>query len=251
MGGFNLQIIHFLKDILPDLFKKIENRQKYSSRDNEGNIIKYVYKDGIHRVLQAKIDESLIKGMDDTENFIQETLKNAGKNEEEIQNDLMKFRETEIGRPIQLTKDIIIIKKNADLFHNFDEAVFLNHRFLVLLAYEYISLFLGSFIYDDSLNYIREFILDQQKTDLIIIEEYSTRKYAPIHRIYCENHQDKITINILLFGYIYYKINFIGFPYRFQESVILEDLEEKRAFAAESIEEAKKRNYKFEIKRMP
>lgn len=238
-----------LKIELPDLYKKIEDGQAYETTDKKGNLIKMTFKNGKHRTISQKIGEYLIVDDSEIDKKLKEMLSKKKQPTKKIQEKIDSFKNVKRGEEFEFIEGSIVKKREiGEIRHSFTGEIITN-RFLVLVAYEFISFFLGKLIYDERLDYIRDYISLGKESNLISIESYSTNKYAPINRIYCEDFEKNITVNILLFGNMLFKVNILNFPFRFSDIVILEDLVEKRAFAAKSIKEAKNGNYEYEIKK--
>ena len=66
-----------------------------------------------------------------------------------------------------------------------------------------------------------------------------TRSYSPDHEMYPELSDTEITINVILFGWLWYKVHFKGFKLASQDFVYVEDLKNKRTLIAQTLAEAK------------
>ena len=111
------------------------------------------------------------------------------------------------------------------------------------MAYEYLSLLIGKFIYNDRFEFIRNFIINGINSQDLLVERMRTRKYYPYHKIYPEFLNTKTIINIIFFGWMVFKTNLMIPVLKVPDFVYLEDLKNGRTLFSESVRKAKKGSY--------
>jgi hypothetical protein len=121
------------------------------------------------------------------------------------------------------------------------EGPLLDEKFIALMAYEFLSLLLGNLVYDDRLDFVRQFIKEGIKTNKLFIKNLTSEKYGALHVIYPELSETEIIINIILFRWLVYeihiKVSIKDFNVLSSDFVYVEDLKNRNTLIAESVNE--------------
>jgi len=231
-----------LKDEIPDLFEQIENRQEYVGKDIKGNHVKLKYKNAKLRVKAKKMsDSSLIFDTSKIAEIVAPQLKKEGLSENEIAKLIKTIQESEDNKLIVLSETKKIIKHTFVSISPSLENPLMDQRVFALMAYEYLSLFVGSQIYDPKFQFLRDFIRSRVNlNDQFWLGYFRREKYAAYHSIHPKFTDSAVIIYITLFGYLVYEVRLNGFRITAPDTVYLEDLKLKRTFLAQSVDEANK-----------
>jgi hypothetical protein len=230
-----------LKNQIPGLFDQIENSQYYIGKDKDNNSIQMVYKNGSLKVKAHKKDDgSLIFDTQRGLKNIREMLKKDGLTEEEINNRLKIYQESENEVDIQLSETIRVAKKQLSEPFPSLLGLLINDRTLVLIAFEFLSLLIGDLIYENRFNHIRDFINEGKENENILVERLGDRHYSPLHKIYSEFKGNEIVINIVLFRWLFFKVYFKNVPIEVEDRVYILDLTNGKSLFAKSIDDARK-----------
>jgi len=225
-----------LRDEIPELFELIENGQLYNATDQNKNTVRLKYKKSKLEVLTQKQKNGSLNLRIKN---IKQMLKKEGLSENEIADKIQFLQESEPNKTIQLSKTIEIGKWSIGQIFPSLQSPPLNERFVALMAYEFLSLLLGDLIYENQFHFMREFIRNGQQSTKPDIGHFMTRSYSTEHTIYPELQETETIINIILFGWLWYKVHIKGFRLASSDFVYLEDLKNKRPLYAKSVEEAK------------
>lgn len=220
-----------LKNEIPTLFRSIEEGQLYNGTDISGKVIPMRFKRGKLEVKTVKGDnDSVIIDTKRVKKHLKQMLNKKDISESKIENLVGEIEKSEDNKIINLTNNIKMIKRNINSNSIFPslESPMIDESIITLIAYEYLSLFLGNLILDSSFDFIRNFIIDTQKSNKLEIEHLTSHKYGPFHSIYPVFEKDEIKIEIILFEWLVYIVHIKGFKYIGNDIVYYEDLKEQR-----------------------
>lgn len=237
--------VNYLKNILPNLFMDVEKGQLYTGINEPGDTSELIFKKGKLRT-RTKMNSEGILNIDskDTSKHIKSILNKEGLSSQEISKSILNFEKTEIDKPIKLSGKYSAIKRKFKDIYQAPGEIDMNERVIVLIAYNYLCFILGSVMFNEKLNFIRDFIKNNTTSKNIEIEQNPyTNDYEPFHRIYYEANDVSITVFILLFGSLNYKVKFFGFTTINQNKILIEDLKNNRILFSESFDEIKKGYY--------
>lgn len=239
-----------LKSKIPELFRSIENGQPYFAPGKDNTVVRLIRKNGRYVIVpEQKEDGLIILDTKQVSKNIAQKLKKGGLTEDEIADKIQSFQELEPDKMIQLSNNLKVVKRETgpieQCFTNLkDKRVnLLGERVVVLMAYEFLSLLIGNSIYEDRLDFIRNFIREGKQSAKLVIKSFMTRDYSPDHRIYPELLKREIIINIILFGWLWYKVLLKSFALSSPDFVYVEDLKNKKTLIAETVAEAKQDIY--------
>jgi len=238
--------IRNLREEIPKLFEDIEKNQIYNAKGKNDNHIRLKYKNSkFETIAHKKEDGSLILDARKGIKNIAQMLRKEGLSEHEIASKIRSFKKLENNRIIRLSKTVRIVKWSIEsTFFPHLQGPLLDEKVIALIAYEFLSLLVGNLIYNDKLDFIRDFIKEGKKSKKLVIEHLTSRHYVPYHKIYPELLEAEIIINIILFGWLVYKVHIKGVKLLSSpDFVYLEDLKSRKTLIAKSVDEAKQGIY--------
>lgn len=245
-------VVHKLKDKIPYLFNKIEESQEYYGENINKDKVKFKLKKSKPLLIEGvQSDGSLIIDTKKLPDYLVKKLSKQGLNNEEIREKTNLIDELENDKIFELSQTEKVIKRSTSNIQPSLTGQLIDERSIALIAYEYLGLLVGNNIFNDSFSFIRDFIIKKQKSENIIIERLSTRKYLPYHKLFPEFYDSRIIINITLFGWVFFKVHYIikSNINKFPDFVYLEDLENRTSYLAESVLDSK--NGKYHILKQP
>ena len=149
-----------------------------------------------------------------------------------------------INTPVKLPNNAFAFKRIYKETYPTPEKVFMDERIIILIVYNYLCLVLGDLIFNNRLNFIRDFIKNKTSTEKIIVNQYPyTEEYRPYHEIFYITDDVSIKITLILFGSIVYEIVFKRITICNNNMILIEDLKNKRILIAKTFEEAEKGIY--------
>lgn len=236
-----------LKREIPDLYETIEKGLPYLAKGNDDTVVKLIRKNGKFIVLsEKKEDGSIIYDSKKAGKNISKMLKKEGLPEHKIVEKIESLKKLKPDEMIQISNNLKAVNRETGPIEqcfvdiNKKRVELLDEEVVVLMAYEFLSLLIGNLILDEQFGYVREFIKNRTKSEKLLIEHLTRREYEPYHEIYPELLETEIIINIILFGWMWYKVHFKDFKLSSPDFVYLEDLKNKRSLYAKSVDEAKK-----------
>ncbi|MFC1555256.1 HNH endonuclease, partial [candidate division KSB1 bacterium] len=235
-----------LQNVIPDLFKSIEEGQWYTNLKDIGKTDRLIYKDGnLKTYAESKPDGSIILDEADTISHLKRILKKDGLDASEIESVIDEYEKAPSETPITLSDKTTTIKSRFAEIYQTPGKVDTDERVIMLIAYNYLCLFYGELLLKEDSSFIRKLITEQQTSSRILIRQhYYTEEYQPFHKIYHIVDEDHVIVFISLFESIVYEVHLEGILTDPEINyVVIEDLKNKRIKYAASIEEAKKGNY--------
>lgn len=222
---------------LPKIFASIEDQQVYKTYSPVGVPLKAMRREGIVKLVGQKKDNWLVLPTNDAIEYLKKRLNNDKSHT--LDDDFSKIPNDKLTR---ISSDYSIIRWDADKFApDFTSNGLLDRRSVLLIAYEYLALQIGSAIYDPVFNDIREEILQNKKKDSINVNFFTTDKAQPFHLIYPEYLFDKIKIHIHLFEYHITIVELLNIRIvkKIPDLCYLEDLIKRKSYGAMSVAEGK------------
>lgn len=229
-----------LKDVIPDIHEQYEEGKYYFGTDEDNNTFKMEYKDNNIKIKATKMkDESIIYDSEDALYHLKNIMKKNNVPEKKIERKLKLVNNLDNNEALNLTQNLSVVKKPLKKVSPDLRGDIIDKRLIVLIAYEYMGLLVGTEVYRNFFDKIRKYILGQKiATEEFEVEYLRYKEYKPFHKMYSGIQEDHIKIYILLFGKLLYKVKFYEITAGTNEFVYVEDLENKKSFLAKSVEEA-------------
>jgi hypothetical protein len=200
--------IEGIKFQAPELFDRMINRLTYIAKNKDGDVKGIFRKNEFNPLSHKKEDGSIIEPTHLAKKHIKRELEKRGESQETIELILHKIDDAPLDERIEIDNTIDIIKWGAKEIQPDLSGDKINDLFFLKIAYEFLSLHVGSHIYDQDYDLIRGLLLGHtdENTDYKV-ESFRTTKYEAFHGILIEQNHP-ITIQIRLFGWLVYKVIF-------------------------------------------
>ncbi len=240
--------IHSLKSELPELFKSIEEGQKYSAKSSDETISSAFLKNGEIISKAGKVNESELKiDKRDTEKNLRGMLSKEGFSDKEIEKKLNEFNSIKVDELFKISNLLTVVKRKFLSWLPIADEVDMDNRIILLIAYNYLCITTGEMIFNDYFDSIREFIKSGTPSNYLQFEQFPYNgPYKPFHKIYLETLDDRTKVTILLFGSIAYKVTFLKLKIMSNDNnIIIQELTEKKLYFAKTIQEAKEGLYYY------
>ncbi len=200
--------IEGVKNQVPDLYNIMIQRLPFLAKSIHGTVKGSFKNEEFNPFAYMEQDKSIIQPTKDGKKQIKKELKKQGKSQEEINLVLDKIDNAPLDERIELDSTMDIIKWGVNEIQPDLTGDNIDDLFLLKIVYEFLSLHIGSVIYDKKFGEIRDVLLGKiDKTDDYEVEYLRTTKYEPFHGIFVEQNHP-ITIQIRLFGWLVYRIVF-------------------------------------------
>jgi hypothetical protein len=235
--------IEHLKTELPDLYREMQERQRFIGKDSQGRKVEMYCKKGKIRVCAKTLDDgSLIQDTDKARGDLQRMLRKKGIDEPKISRVLEEFDTLPEDQCVELPYGLVLAKWSIGSVQPDLTSPSIDNRVPLLIAYEFLSLVLEPVIFSEKLSSIRETIQGKQWPSFCRIDHLTTRKYAPEHSLYMKTGKREATIFIRLFGWLVYAVHIQvrGFDYLGHIPVYFENLQNKRSLVVRSLEMARR-----------
>jgi hypothetical protein len=233
--------IHSLRDQLPQLYRRMEEGQLYTTVSDDGQAASARLRQGRLKTRAQKMEDgSLIFDPKNGQKTVQSFLQNRGLALEEIKTKIDTFKKAPADQLVNLSAEISAVRREIkSAFPQFEFGE-MDDGVAVLVAYNYLCLLLGVQIFNKRLDFIRLRIIDDEPSDRLKVEGLTSREYRPFHQIYSEPSENGILVKISLFGWLVYYVHFCYVIYSGPHVVYVEDLKDKRSLLAFSVDEAQK-----------
>ena len=239
-----------LRGKLPDIHERIEKHQSYEAPVKDQEPIKHVLgrRDRIKVIVSKRKDGSIVFDKKGNLKHIEAILQKQVADENVVKQMLQTVSDMRPNRLLHLTPGVTVSNVGTDvLFQDFSEGEFLNDRVMTLMAFEYLSLLLGDMAYMPELDHVRDFVVDGKITPLVSTERFTARHYKTWHKVYIKPKDDMVTVVVMLFHYIVFKVSFLGFvlgpSLASNDHVLVEDIENSQSLIAINSKEAELGNY--------
>ncbi|MFZ5984487.1 MAG: hypothetical protein ACOYXN_08995 [Acidobacteriota bacterium] len=228
-----------LSRTIPEFAVAFREGRLYRTQAEDGTVLKAVYRNGRLRLRAGPgANGSFIQDTTDTRKSIGKHLQKLGYPPEEVAKSLQRFDALAEDSPLELPGRRVI-KRVAPRFNVDLNGEWLDPRFALLLAYEYLGLATGENIYHSGLDGVRNFIRGGAKDRRVKVERFAGEAVEAAHAICIIPGPDSFMIDIRLFRAIVFRVSFQGFVFRAQDFVYYEDLKQGRSMVAASLNEAK------------
>ncbi|HET7205288.1 MAG TPA: HNH endonuclease [Terriglobales bacterium] len=202
--------IENLKDVLPDLWRKMLEGQAYTARDAGGRFEATCKNGRILARSSKRQDGTLFRPTSEAWDGIEKKLLRNRSSKEAIAAAKRKFEELPEGVESEVVPGLSIIKgKPTPLYPSLQFAEI--DVALTKTAYEYLTLRLGRSIFNKFFDPVRSSLLGDAIAPPCCAREERRQKdagYRPFHRLTVDNTNKGLMVKILLFGYLSYRVEF-------------------------------------------
>jgi hypothetical protein len=233
-------IEHLHKDI-PEIYEAIIEGQEYVIKNIKGDSVEAIIKNGDIWVKGRQLEDgSLIMDTSEAKKSINKMLERSSHSNEERNALLSNFDDIPENIIVPVTDEISVVKWSFEKIQPKLSEPFIDKRAATLMAYEFLALCIGDWIYLDRFDPIRNFIRTGEPTSLIEVNYGSTHEHQAIHGFHICGEEKEIVVTICLFGALRSFVHFKGFRYCGDHWIFTFDLLNKRVLVHKSPEEAKK-----------
>ena len=233
-----------LQKKLPKLYLSMEKGQKYTALDILGNEISVKLKEGkFETIAKKKEDGSLIldtrKGQKNIRYMLEKNKLTLG----EIDSSIQRFKDAPENSLIHFSKSVSAVKWKVESFFPLLDKPNMSSRLVMLIAYNYLCLAYGKYIFNNWFDFLRNFIAKDVPNDKICIERFYSSNYKCYHKLFAESDEEETRVHIIFFDWLKYVVHIKGFVSNLSHYVYIEDLKNKRGLISESLEHAKRGEY--------
>jgi hypothetical protein len=234
--------VESLKTQLPKLSNQFLEKATYIGYSPDGSTVKLTKKGKQLIILRHnnKLRGVLELDTEYTGNFLRKHLQRALLPEDEISKIIESFKDLDNLEPLIIPTGEKLQKNLINKIQPELKTEFVDPRFWVIMAYEYLSLMIGNNIYQPYFGQFREYILTGKNKPALEIGFFQGSKdYRTHHFLGVEPKEDCINVYIQLFGFIYQRITFLKITGNVKDIVYFEDLEKNISMIAFNREDAK------------
>lgn len=226
-----------LREDIPQIYKSFEKRCLYKAIGRNGRIVELFKKGGDFRVKSSNDGDTLNI---DSRNGIAYLIKifSRKKLKQDVDEFIELYKNLEEDEILYLPDGSYLKKQPINEIRKKIPTDSISDRFWALVAFEFLTLFAGDQILNDSLDSIREFIINDVPSDLLQISHFQGgKKYQAIHVLILESQGNDVQITIRLFRWITTQVIIKRVHWSGQEVHYLEDLKSKKSAIALSKED--------------
>lgn len=201
--------IEGIKHEAPSTYEKLSSGLEFIAISNHGRVKgKFKNNEFSPRTYQEQ-DGSIIQPTKNARKSIKRILEKQNLHDDEITEKLFIVDNAPLDKLIKLDKNIEIIKWDINEIHPNLTGEKISDIVLLKMAYEFLALHLGTYIYQDSLQPIRDFILNKTNNlNCYEVEYLRTTRYEAFHGMFIEQKQPCIWVQVRLFGWLVYRVKF-------------------------------------------
>jgi hypothetical protein len=206
-----------------------------AARTEAGAAVRATRREGNFVIHPSAEGESLIQSPSDARKTLEKRLRRAGKSEAEVRKTLKLVDSAEAGVPVRVAPDLTVIHGAVDHFDLAFEGRSVSEAFPALVAFHTLALALGSTVYSETLNGLRNAIRagepygEWHSTERLLS---SQREYRPSHLIGLSEGEPHIVIQIRLFWMLVWRVHFHRAATSAEPQALVLDLVNRNVHAA-------------------
>ena len=200
---------------IPELARRLAENQRYIGESQAGLSPGYI-RDGDFCIFSKKLSNgSIVQPTNEARNTVEKILKKEDYYHLPIQDALKKIDEAPENKKVEVAPGLEIVKWRIDRIQpDFNKSPLMNPLVPLKVAYEFIACHLGKAIYEDipSLADIRRALVSlDPDTGPFRVERLHAENYKPLHGICFEGNDPYASVQIRLFGWLAFRVNFLRF----------------------------------------
>lgn len=236
--------INNLKDEIPNIHKEFNEKPYFKGISPDGSEVPMVKKENDLYVQPHRKNGVLEVDSRDGDKIIRKILKRNNQNNESIESVINQYDSLMNDTPYKLPTGHIVRKIPINIVKKEIPTASVKDRFWLLIAFEFLSLFLGEKSLDERLDPIRESISHDSKCGMFEINHFQGgEKYQAIHVMQIEGINNDTVITMRLFRWIVTKVVFKNIKFSIPSVSYIEDL--KNNTKAIALSEEDMRNGKW------
>lgn len=199
--------IEGIKNKAPNIYHTLSEGLDYIAKSKGGTVKGRIKNNEFRPRAHKAKDNSIIQPTDDAKHTVRRTLEKQNSSNETIACTLQMIDEAPLDELIKLSDGMEIIKWGVDEIQPDLTGPKIDDIVPLKIAFEFLAMHIGSAIYPDPFNDIRDAILNRSKNpDVYEVEQLHGTKYDPLHCIFIEQNQPNIQIIVVLFRWIVYRV---------------------------------------------
>ena len=202
-----------LSQAIPKLSKRLVEGQPHIGYDDLGSLSGYIRNNEFRIKSQALNDGSIIQPQDDARKSIAKILQKSGYGEEPIRKALAKHDDATEGKRVKLVPGLEIVKRSIqEVEPDMSKWRLMDKLVPAKIAFEFLATHVGTSIYDDvlQLREVRQALRTSTlRKDVVQVERLYSNEYEPFHGICFKGNDPHAKVQIRLFGWLAFRVNFL------------------------------------------
>ncbi len=208
-----LLAVQHLSERIPYLAKSIVESHSHIGYSEPGAARGYI-QNGEFRVRSQSLDDgSIIQPTDDATKSIATILRKSGYQESPIENAVAALQDAPENKLVEVAPGLEVVKWRLDRVElDLSNAQMMNPLIPAKIAFEFLACHAGTAIYDQvpQLSEVRRALYTMEtESDSIRVDRLSSSKYEPFHGICFEGNDPYARVQIRLFGWLAFRVNFL------------------------------------------
>jgi hypothetical protein len=196
---------------IPEVARSFAEGQRYLGRSDAGNL-SASFRGGSFELRTTRLEDSLVQDQARARQSIETMLERAGVSERERRAALNRFDNANSGELTQIADGIAIRHGSVETFVLPYDGEFVSDHFPLAIAFHLLAFFLGDLIYDESLNPIRQAILEQRDDpEQFMVERLLDRStgYVPMHVLGLSKPAPYLVMRVQIFGPLVWQVHLL------------------------------------------
>jgi len=202
---------HELAGEIPEIVQRFAHGQGYLAQSDIGNL-KASFRDGSFELGTTKLEDSLVQDPARARESVETILDRAGLSEADRRAALERLDEAKHGELTQIADGIAVRHGSIETFVLPYDGEFVSDHFPLAIAFHLLAFFLGDLIYHESLNPIREAILEQRDDqEQFMVDRLLDRStgYVPMHVLGLSKPAPYLVMRVQLFGPLLWQVHLL------------------------------------------
>ena len=187
---------------IPEIAKSFAEGQRYLAQSDSGSL-DASFRRGLFEIGTTRLDESLVQDQGRARQSVEPMLERAGVSDDERLTALNRFDSAKHGELTQIAHGITIRHGTIETFVLPYDGEFVSDHFPLAIAFHLLAFFLGELIYHESLDPIREAILEQREDPEQFMVEHlldQSTGYVPMHVLGLSKPAPYLVMRVQIFG---------------------------------------------------
>lgn len=196
---------------IPEIARRFAEGQGYLAQSEAGNL-NASFRDGSFELGTTTVADSLVQDQPRARQTVETMLERAGLSADDRRAGLERFDQAKHGELTQITDGIAVRHGSVETFVMPYDGEFVSDHFPLAIGFHLLAFFLGELIYHESLNPIREAILEQSDDpDQFMVERLLDRStgYVPMHVLGLSKPAPYLVMRVQIFGPLVWQVHLL------------------------------------------
>ena len=202
-----------LSQAIPKLSKRLVEGQPHIGYGDLGPLSGYIRNNEFRIKSQTLNDGSIIQPQDNARKSIAKILQKSGYGKELMRRALAKHDEATEGKRVKLVPGLEIVKRSIqEIEPDMSKWRLMDKLVPAKIAFEFLATHVGTSICDDvpQLREVRQALRTSTlRKDVVQVERLYSNEYEPFHGICFEGNDPHAKVQIRLFGWLAFRVNFL------------------------------------------